>query len=249
MSVFKALRDYRIDAKAAAKAAKAKAKEEAREQSKMIREATAQVREDIKSKQKADRNTKVAVAKEARKADVTAAKVADRDSKRATKQAKADRKLEAKLAKAHAKQQDRRAEQILEAQKERKLQVSDVTRWVGIARIAVPVLLPLLYRGTTMLRERMMESSARRQGVTASQLAQHSGHGAPLLARIDGARMAAEQVKSAGFQKDAKERLDALAAAVRSADHMLPGQRRRVHDSVSSDLAGIDNEIVEQLKR
>ena len=242
MSVFKALRDYRIDAKAAAKAAKTKAKEEAREQAKMIRETAAQVREDVKAKQKADRKAKVSVAKEARKADIQTAKLAK-------KQSKADQKLELKLSKAHAKQQDKLAEQVLEAQRGRKLQVSDVTRWVSIARIAVPVLLPIVYRIGTALREQLQEGQARRQGVTAAQLAQHSGHGSALLARIDGARAAAEQVKSAGFRKDVAERLDALAAAVQSADHMLPGQRRRVHDSVSGDLNGIDNEIIEKIQR
>lgn len=159
-------------------------------------------------------------------------------------------KAEKKGLKARRKHERKMAEKTLEEVKAGKFNAAQVKRLSGAARMAVPLVLPLLYRAITAGRDQVVSARARKAGVDPDQLAQFSGYGADLRARIEGIRGSLEgSGLPAGFRQDAGERLDELGAAVDNAEFMTPEQRRRAHNSIGRDIDQLTQQIQERLRR
>ena len=73
-------------------------------------------------------------------------------------------------------------------EKSRKVTPANIKRYLTVARLVSPVVAPLAYRGAVVAREQLNQFKATRAGVAPELLAQYSGHGAPLSARIESAR-------------------------------------------------------------
>ncbi|WP_151530407.1 MULTISPECIES: DUF6474 family protein [Corynebacterium] len=195
------------------------------------------------------------------KAEIKAAKA------RAKKEAKEAAKLEYKRNKLLAKQEKnllkadhkgmknkrkherKRAQQELDKIKAGKFNKKNAKRYAGFARTLAPLLLPLVYRGITWVKEQRIQRRSRKLGVAPDQLAQFNGHGAAVKARIAG--ISANMEKSSlprGFVMDVEDRLKELDAAVDNAEFMTVEQRRRSHSSINRDLDQIMHEINSKLK-
>lgn len=239
------------------KAAKAKAKAEAKFEAKLNKaKAKAAAKLDKKAFKQGQKDEERRHRKELRaavKTDRKRAKLDAKAAKRAERIRRGSEKQERKDLKAKRRHQQKLAANILEQQRQSGLTKEKVNGWIGSGRILVPVALPLAYRGITWLQNRSQNSQARRFGVTGAQAARFAGFGAPLRARIEAIRGSLGDLRTsgraipAGFLSDAGDRLDALDAAVRNAEHMTPDQRRRAHRSISSELDALDGEIMAHL--
>ncbi|AKK12110.1 DUF6474 family protein [Corynebacterium uterequi] len=131
-----------------------------------------------------------------------------------------------------------------------KFNKETVERYIKAGRVALPVMLPLLYRGVTQLRESATEAKARKAGVTRQQLAQFTGHGASLQARIQGIRNSLDGMSlPAGFKQDIDTRLDELRSATNNAEFMTAQQRRRAHGAINGDIDKVTAQIQDRLSR
>ncbi|AKK02058.1 DUF6474 family protein [Corynebacterium epidermidicanis] len=157
-------------------------------------------------------------------------------------------KAEKKGLKAKQKHEMKLAKAELEKRKAGKLNKATVSRYVGVARMVAPILLPLLYRGATQAQQLINQRKAQRMGVSTEQLSAFAGHGAPLKARIAGARNSLKNsTLPRGFVMDATERLDELDKAVDNAEFMTPEQRRRAHQSIKQDLDMVTGQVQERM--
>lgn len=196
------------------------------------------------------------------KAEIQAAKV------RAKTEAKETAKLELRRSKLLARQE----KNLLNAEKkglkkkrkhERKLAETElarikagrfnkdkVSRLLSTSRLLLPVLLPLVYRAVNAGREKFIEARASNLGVSSDELAQFSGHGAPIKARMQGLQHNLENSSlPVGFIRDAEERLKELGAAVDNAEYMTPEQRRRAHRTINQDIDLLVDEIQVKLRQ
>lgn len=159
-------------------------------------------------------------------------------------------KEEKKGLKAKRKHERKMAENTLDQLKAGRLNTSTLSRYSGVARMALPVAMPMIYRAVTAGREQFVDAKARRIGVSADQLARFSGHGAALKARIDGVRENLDDRQlPTGFIQDVKERLAELETAADNAEFMTPDQRRRAHTTISRDIDAVTAEIQDRLRR
>lgn len=188
-------------------------------------------------------------AKTRAKSQVKAAeKATHHQQKLLAKQEKALIKSEEKGLKKRRKHEYKMAKQELEKIKAGKLNAGTISRYAGALRTAAPILLPLIYRGITALRGRAEEAKAKQAGVSSSQLASFTGHGASLKARIQGIRNSLDNTAlPAGFQRDVKDRLKELDAAVDNAEFMTSQQRTRAHNTINNDIDTVTNEIQQRL--
>lgn len=196
------------------------------------------------------------------KAEIQAAKV------RAKSEAKAEAKLqlkreqllqkfeknllkeERKGLKAKRKHERKMAENTLEQLRAGRLNAGTFKRYAGLARVALPVMLPLIYQAITAGREQIVDAKARKIGVSADELARFSGHGADLKARIDGInRTLNKDHLPTGFVQDVQDRLSELHTATDNAEFMTAEQRRRAHATIARDIDGVTQEIQERLRR
>jgi hypothetical protein len=148
-----------------------------------------------------------------------------------------------------------------------------IKKYLGVARVLVPVLAPLAYRAATFLRGQLDNRRAQQLGIGVDQLGDFAGHGAKLQVRIAGAGETLAEIekkadaarKTAGgsgksrnakngrddetsrFVATTRDRLDSLTAAVRTADQMPVAQRRGVHVSISNELSGIEADLLARL--
>lgn len=127
-----------------------------------------------------------------------------------------------------------------------------VKRYIGIARVVVPIAAPLVYQAVGEARSRWDDHKARRLGVAPEQLADFSGRGAAIYARIHhlalsvrdlGARRGDDRETTA-FVEDATTRLADLEAAVRSAEQMPASRRRNAHAAVSDELDRLETRLL-----
>ncbi len=159
-------------------------------------------------------------------------------------------KEEKKGLKAKRKHERKMAENTLEQLKQGRLNAGTFKRYAGFARVALPVMLPVIYRAITAGREKLVDTRARRLGVSADQLAQFSGHGAEIKARIDGIqRSLNDDHLPKGFVQDVEDRLEELHSATDNAEFMTPEQRRRAHATITRDIDGVTQEIQNRLSR
>ncbi|MGW5386780.1 DUF6474 family protein [Nocardia sp. NPDC003963] len=131
-----------------------------------------------------------------------------------------------------------------------------IKKYIGVARVLVPVLAPLAYRGATYLRGQLDARRARQLGVGVNQLGDYAGHGGRLQARIGNTEAALDKIADGKsgkdkdtqqFVADARNRLDALTAAVRTADQMPAGRRRSVYTSITAELSRIEADVLARL--
>ncbi|APU12154.1 MULTISPECIES: DUF6474 family protein [Actinoalloteichus] len=118
--------------------------------------------------------------------------------------------------------------------------------------VAAPVLLPFAAGAAASARDAVDRLRARRLGVPVERLAEFSGKGAALHARIVGVTeaLASLREQDGGKHEDARfavgiePRLRQLLAAVRAAERM-PGERRRAaHRAVDAELAQVEDELL-----
>ncbi|WBT08646.1 DUF6474 family protein [Corynebacterium sp. SCR221107] len=196
-----------------------------------------------------------------RKAEIKAAKA------RARQEVKSAAKLELKKDQLLARQESRLLKEEKKAQKiQRKHELAlaktelarrqagkfnkdRVLRYAAATRALAPVVVPLIYRGVTTVREQLNAQRAAKLGVSSDELASFSGYGAPLQARIAGMRKSVS-VSSLpkGFITDCQERLDELSEAVNNAEFMGPEQRVRAHRSIAKDLDALGQQIQEKIE-
>ncbi|MET7769226.1 DUF6474 family protein [Nocardia sp. NPDC005366] len=128
---------------------------------------------------------------------------------------------------------------------------SQVRKYLGVARVLVPVLAPLAYRGATFVRGQLDTRRAQQLGIGIEQLGDFAGHGAKLQARIANVESALGKVDGTGdnqkFVAAAGDRLASLTAAVRTAEQMPASRRRAVHQSISTELSGVEADVLARL--
>lgn len=187
------------------------------------------------------------------KAGLEAKLVAKNDRKSRRAEARTQRKVaKAQIA---AYQAEEKAAVKLAAKAERDpFSPGQVKKYLGVARILVPVLAPLAYRAATYVRGQLDVRRAQQLGIGLDQLGDYAGHGGRLQARIANTEAALEKVSGEGKADDTrafvgatKERLASLSAAVRTADQMPAARRRAVHTAVSSELEGLEADVLARL--
>ena len=176
---------------------------------------------------------------------------------------KGDRRAAARAVKAQLRSQrdsDRTALKVAEAQlkaaREGKLlSPTRIRRVLTVSRLLAPVLMPLIYRAAMAARAVIDQRRADQLGIPLAQVGQFSSHGAQLSARIAGAEKSLLMVQDKK-PKDAEtkqfvsaiiERLSDLSAAVAAAENMPATRRRAAHAAISSQLDGIEADLMARL--
>lgn len=148
------------------------------------------------------------------------------------------------------------AETNLKAVQEGKLlSPARIRRTLTVSRLLAPVLVPIAYRAAIAARGWLDERRADRLGVPVGELGQFSGHGARFSARIAGAEQSVRQVaeknpkdaETKQFVSAMRDRLSDLSAAAAAAESMPPTRRRAAHAAISSELDGIDADLLARL--
>ena len=179
-------------------------------------------------------------------------------SRKAAKQAVKAEKQTAKAAKADRLAAEKVAEIEEAAAKEAKdgddtgLTGATVKRWIGVARVVVPIAAPIVYQAVGAARARVDDFRARRLGVAPDELSAFSGRGTALYARCHNlansvrelANRRPDDAEIATFTADARTRLSDLEAAVRSAEQMPAGRRRRAHLAVAGELDRLEARLL-----
>ncbi|HEY2223579.1 DUF6474 family protein [Actinomycetospora sp.] len=179
-------------------------------------------------------------------------------SRKAAKQAAKAEKQTAKAAEAERRAAEKSAEIEKASAKEAQESEGDaltgakVKRWIGIARVVVPVAAPIVYQAVGAARSRVDDFRARRLGVAPDELSAFSGRGTALYARChnlaNSVRELANRRPDDGevrtFTADARTRLSDLEAAVRSAEQMPAGRRRRAHLAVAGELDRLEARLL-----
>lgn len=174
---------------------------------------------------------------------------------------RAEARTQSKVAKAQiaALQAEEKAALKVAAKAERDpFTASQVRKYLGVARVLVPVLAPLAYRAATYIRGRIDTRRAHQLGIGVEQLGDFSGHGGRLQARISSTEAALDKIGTQSSDKASKgetqkfvtatqDRLGNLTAAIRTAEQMPAPRRRAVHASISSELSGIEADVLARL--
>ena len=184
-------------------------------------------------------------------------------AKNEARRIKADHRAHTKALKAQFKAQrdsDKAALKVAEtqlkaAQEGKLFSPTRIRRVLTVTRLLAPIVVPLFYRAAIAARGYLDERKADRLGVPLSQLGQFSGHGAELSARIAGAeqslRLVADKkpkdAETKQFASAITERLGDLSAAVTAAENMPAPQRRSAHAAISSQLDGIEADLMARL--
>ncbi|WP_347957786.1 DUF6474 family protein [Gordonia aichiensis] len=174
-----------------------------------------------------------------------------RAQKQDRKTVKATGKAQQKVAAAEAKTI---AEQAKADAAAAFLTPAKMKRYLAVARMAAPVVVPIAYRAAVGARSQVTALAARRAGVSPALLTQFGGPSAPLRARIAAARITAEEVR--GLETSAEgqtfvtamtTRLDNLQVAADAADTMPPQQRKNAQRAIDNELTAIDNDLLARL--
>lgn len=185
-------------------------------------------------------------------------RTAKSQEKLAKKLAKSQAKLDKELVKSQAKVEK---EQIatLKAQKKaaenQGLTAAKIRRYLGVARLLVPVLAPLVYQAATAVRGQLDVRRAQKLGVGVEQLGEFTGHGARLSARIAAAEQSvtkteelhSKDAETKKFAEAIRGRLTDLTAAVSAAEQMPTARRKAAHTAIGSELDGIEADLLARL--
>ena len=184
-------------------------------------------------------------------------------AKNEARRIKSTRRAAGKALKARVKaQQDsdrvalKVAEAELKAAREGKLlSPTRIRRVLTVSRLLAPILTPVVYRAAMATRALIDRRRADQLGIPLAQIGQFSGSGARLSARIAGSEQSLRMVQEKK-PKDAEtrqfvsaitERLSELSAAVTAAEHMPAARRRAAHSAISSQLDGIEADLMARL--
>jgi hypothetical protein len=130
---------------------------------------------------------------------------------------------------------------------------------VGVAKVigpaVLPVLAPVAVRAAGAAREAYDRYQARKIGVPVERLAEFTGRGAGLLARIAGlhdglAELRASQKASTGdrqFADESQATLEQLSATVRAAERMPSTRRKAAHKAVGGELDSLETRLLHRL--
>ncbi|AKE42167.1 Uncharacterised protein [Corynebacterium kutscheri] len=205
----------------------------------------------LKKLRKARRQKKIdvkAAQARARQEVKTAAKLELKRDKLLAQQENRLYKSQAKAAKRQHKYNVKEAKEMQKQLRAGRFNASTILRYATALRTIAPFLLPVIYRLITAGREQVSAQRARKLGISTDQLAQFSGHGGPLKARISGIRSSvAASSLPVGFKRDVEERLTELVIAVDNSEYMTNDQRTRAHRSITKDLDQITQQIQEKL--
>jgi hypothetical protein len=118
-----------------------------------------------------------------------------------------------------------------------------------IAPAVVPVVAPYALRAASAARDAVDKMRARRLGIGVEDLANYSGRGGALHARIAGAAQAAADLRAsdAAFADSSEARLTQLAAAVRAAERMPSARRKAAHKAVGQELDRLEDDLLRRL--
>jgi hypothetical protein len=148
------------------------------------------------------------------------------------------------------------AETELKAVREGKLlSPTRIRRVLTVSRLLAPILTPLIYRGAMAARALIDQRRADQLGIPLAQIGKFSGHGAQLSARISGSEHSLRMVQdkkpkdpeTKQFVSAISERLGDLAAAISAAENMPAARRRAAHAAISSQLDGIEADLMARL--
>jgi hypothetical protein len=130
---------------------------------------------------------------------------------------------------------------------------------LGVAKVVGPAVLPVVapyaLKAASAARDGLDRYRAHRLGVDVEHLAEYTGRGGALHARIVGADQALGELadRSGGTEADrefavrSRETLTKLAAAVRAAERMPVARRRAAHRSVAAELDPIERDLLRRL--
>ena len=125
-------------------------------------------------------------------------------------------------------------------------------RAIGIAKVVVPLAVPLAFQAAAYTRDRWDRLKANRLGVPVERLGEFTGRGAALHVRIANLAAAVGELRAtrpdqAVFAAVSGARLGDLAAAVRAAEQMPRIRRRAAHQSVSAELDLVEAGLLDRL--
>ncbi len=184
-------------------------------------------------------------------------------AKNEVRRAKSAQRAENKALRAQIKAQrdsDRNALKVAEAQlkatREGKIfSPTRIRRVLTVSRLLAPILTPVIYRLAVSARALIDQRRADRLGIPLAQIGQFSGPGAQLSARIAGAEKSLRTVQDTkpkdaetkAFVAAINERLADLSAAVTAAENLPAARRRAAHAAISSQLEGIEADLMARL--
>ena len=131
-----------------------------------------------------------------------------------------------------------------------------IKRYIGIARILIPVVAPIVYQAVGTVRDRWDAHRARQFGIAPDELGEFTGRGAALYARIHNLALSARDLRTrhgrqggraaeiTSFVDDAEQRLTDLESAVRAAEQMPASRRRSAHVAIGGELDRIENRLL-----
>jgi hypothetical protein len=132
---------------------------------------------------------------------------------------------------------------------------SNAKRALAVGKILAPALLPVVMRAAGNIRGAWDEHKARALGIEPGELAQYTGRGGLLHARIGRIATSLRELRASGqhadqvnaFAADVEPRLADLAAAVRAAELMPTERRRAAFRAVSVELDRIEPQLLNLL--
>jgi len=127
--------------------------------------------------------------------------------------------------------------------------------WKIVGPAVIPVVAPIALRAAGEVRDRIDRMKARRLGVAVGDLAQYTGRGGVLHARITGAAEAIDELRDRTnataedrtFADTSETTLRQLTAAVRAAERMPTARRRAAHKAVATELDELEQRLLTRL--
>lgn len=175
-------------------------------------------------------------------------------AKKAQKETRKAAKAERKLAEAERKASESATGGGKDGKdpKGSELTGAKVKRYIGIARIVVPVLAPIVYQAVGSARSAWDQHRARQLGVAPDELGEFSGRGAGLYARVHHLALSARDLRTRRggedevrtFVAEAEGRLSDLESAVRAAEQMPVSRRRSAHAAVGAELDRLESRLL-----
>jgi hypothetical protein len=192
------------------------------------------------------------------KAALEAKLSAKNESKRDRRLAKAQAKVDRELVKSQARVEKQQVATLKAQEKAAASQgftAAKVRRYLGVARVLAPVLVPLIYQAVTALRGQLDARRAQRMGIAVDELGDYTGHGALLSARVAGAEQSVAKIveqhpqdaETRKFADATRGRLTDLTTAISAAEQMPAPRRRAAHAAISTELDGIEADLLARL--
>ncbi|TSD93453.1 hypothetical protein FOS14_23155 [Skermania sp. ID1734] len=188
------------------------------------------------------------------KAKLEVKQSAKADRKRLRQETKAARKV-ARAQVATLKAQQKAAEKAAAKADREVFSPGQMKKYLGVARVLSPVLMPLAYRGATLVRGQLDQRRANRLGVGVAELGEFTGHGARLSSRLAHAETSTAELlqrhpkdsDAQAFAAATRDRLADLSTAIRTAELMPAARRRAAHQAISNELDGIEADLLARL--